>query len=175
MIDNIIGKRYAEAIYELVESENLLAVYEDLENVVEIYTTNKNFNELMNHPKLNSEEKKKILQDTFSNKISEFSFEMLNYLLDKDRFSYLKSIADEYLIIYNERNNLMEVEATFAIEPSEEQKAKLEKNLEKTTGKKVKIDVKIDKSIIGGGILRIGDRIIDGSLKRQFEMLRANL
>ena len=175
MIDNIIGKRYAEAIYELVDKDDLLTIYEDLEEVVKIYTSNKEFKELIDHPKLKLEDKRKILKDSFDGKVDKFTFKILNYLLDKDRFSYLKSIADEYLVIYNEKNSIIEVEATFAIKPSEEQKIKLKKKLEKSSGKKVKLDIKLDKSIIGGGILKIGDKIIDGSLKRQFEMLRANL
>lgn len=47
--------------------------------------------------------------------------------------------------------------------------------LEKSSGKKVKLKIKIDKSIIGGGIVKIGDKIIDGSIRRQLDMLKSNL
>lgn len=47
--------------------------------------------------------------------------------------------------------------------------------VETMTGKKVKIFVKVDKAILGGGIIKIGDKIIDGSIKRQLEMLKASL
>ena len=77
----------------------------------------------------------------------------------------------EYLKIYYAKNQILDVEATFAMELTEAQKAKLVANLEKSTKKKVNIKVNVDKSIIGGGILKIGDKIIDGTIKTQLSTL----
>ena len=74
-------------------------------------------------------------------------------------------------IIYKE-NNEISVTATFPKEINEEQRKKLLQKLENKTGKKVVLDIKIDDSIIGGGIVRINDDVIDGSIKRQMENIK---
>ena len=71
-----------------------------------------------------------------------------------------------------EKNQILDVEATFAVEPSELQKQKLIEKLMKKTGKKINLEVKIDKAIIGGGIIKIGDQVTDGSIRKELNSLR---
>lgn len=176
MIRDVIGKRYASAIYEIAESKKaVIKLNEDFQNVLDVYEGNKEFKNLVNHPSLTDEERKELIKKTFAGKIDEFSMVVLDYLIEKNRLVYLRSIAAEYLKIYYEANMIVEIEATFSIEPSATQLEKLTAKLEKMTEKKVKLDVKINKDILGGGMLKIGDKIIDGSLRRQFEMLKTNL
>ncbi len=176
MINDVIGKRYAEAIYDIAAGKNQLKeVYEILEVVLESYERDKEFRDLINHPGLSVEAKKEILIKVFGKVLDEFSKTVLEYIVEKDRLIYIKSILKEYLKLYYLRNNIVEVEAIFAIEPNEVQRKKLIEKLEKMTAKKVELSIKTDKTIIGGGIIKIGDKIMDGSLKRQFEMLKSNL
>ena len=86
--------------------------------------------------------------------------------------SIIRFIAAEYLKIYYKENNEISVTATFPKEINEEQRKKLLQKLENKTGKKVVLDIKIDDSIIGGGIVRINDDVIDGSIKRQMENIK---
>ena len=79
-------------------------------------------------------------------------------LVEKGRFFDIESIYYEYNKIYNLKNSIEEVTAIFAIEPTENQKSMLAAKVEKMTGKKVKIFVKVDKTILGGGIIKIGDK-----------------
>lgn len=176
MIGDIIGRRYAEAIYALAaEKGNPIELYENLEFFLSSYDGNKDFRDFINHPSLSIEEKKSVLEKTFKNALDELAFTVLNYIIEKRRLGDINSIVNEYKNIYNEKNSIIEIEAIFAVEISEEQKTKLIKKLEKVTSKTVKLEVSKDSSIIAGGILKIGDKIIDGSLKRQFEMLRSSL
>ena len=94
------------------------------------------------------------------------------YILDKKRMENIRNIVAEYLKIYYEKNQILDVEATFAVEPSELQKEKLIDKLMKKTGKKINLEVKIDKSIIGGGIIKIGDQVTDGSIRKELNSLR---
>ena len=102
----------------------------------------------------------------------EISKNVIDYLIDKDRMSIIRFIAAEYLKIYYKENNEISVTATFPKEINEEQRKKLLQKLENKTGKKVVLDIKIDDSIIGGGIVRINDDVIDGSIKRQMENIK---
>lgn len=111
----------------------------------------------------------------FADVLDSLAMDVMTYLIEKDRFNEIAGISREFQKMYNEKNAIIEVEAVFAVEPTSVQKDELNKKLAGMTGKKIELIVKIDKSIIGGGIIKIGDRIIDGSIRRQFEILRASL
>lgn len=173
MIIDVIGKRYAEAIYEVAEEKGkVMELYEDLKKVLAVYETDTDFKNFSEHPRITIAQKEEAINKIFKGELDEFSFKILDYVIEKDRFIYLGSILKEYLKLYYEKNKVIEVKAILAVEPTEEQKATLRGNIEKNTGKKVELQVEIDTSILGGGIIKIGNKVIDGSIKRQFEMLK---
>ena len=167
-----VAIRYALAIYDIaVENNKVREIHETLDSLLNLYEKDKDFKNLMLHPLIKREEKKKIANDVFSN-ADEISKNVIDYLIDKDRMSIIRFIAAEYLKIYYKENNEISVTATFPKEINEEQRKKLLQKLENKTGKKVVLDIKIDDSIIGGGIVRINDDVIDGSIKRQMENIK---
>lgn len=171
MIGAKVGKRYAVAIYDIAAKENKVTeVYDTLNSIMETYLENLEFKNLVAHPLISKKDKKDFVKKIFP-KFDEVEMDIVDYLIDRDRLLDIRSIVAEYLKIYYERNQIVEVEATFALEPSEEQKENLIKKLEIKTGKKINLTVKVESSIIAGGILKIGDEIIDGSIKRQLETL----
>lgn len=172
MIANQVGKRYAEAIYEIAVSTNKIKeIYEALNQLMELYENNSEFKTFITHPLIEANEKKKVLSEIFKN-FGEDIINIIDYILDKKRIENIRNITAEYLKIYYERNQILDVEATFAVEPSEAQKSKLIANLEKKTGKKVKLAINIDRAILGGGIIRIGDTVIDGSIRKELENIK---
>lgn len=171
MIGNQIGKRYAEAIYEISENRNeIKSVYELLNSVMELYKTNIDFKNFVTHPLIKIEQKKESLRKLFSDS-SEEVLDILFYILEKGRISEIREIVAEFVKIDYAKNRILDVESYFASDLTEEQKARLIEKLEKTTGKKIKLTVKVDKSLIGGGVIKIGDKVIDGSIKKQLETL----
>ncbi len=171
MIEASIGKRYSKALYELAEGEkNVKELYESLSLVMETYVKNVEFKNFVDHPLVKKDDKKALVYKVFGN-FDEFTLNILGYLVDKGRLSNIRGIVAEYLKIYYEKNQIVDVEAIFAVEPSKTQKEKLIKTLEAKTNKKVNLTIKTDKSIIAGGIIKIGDEIIDGSLKTQLDKL----
>ena len=171
MIGNQIGKRYAEAIYEIAEEKNeVKSIYEVLNSVMELYKTNVDFKNFITHPLIKTEQKKESLKKLFSNS-SEEGLNTLFYILEKGRISEIREIVAEFVKIDYAKNRILDVESFFASELTEEQKTKLIEKLERNPGKKVKLTVKVDKSLIGGGVIKIGDKVIDGSIKKQLETL----
>ena len=174
MIANQVGNRYAEAIYEIAESTGKIKeVYEVLNNLMELYKKDTDFRTFITHPLIDIDEKKKVLKDMYQS-ADEQVLDIVFYIMDKKRMRYIRSIVAEYLKIYYFNHQIVDVEATFAVEPTKAQQDKLIANLEKKTGKKVKLAIKIDKSIIGGGILRMGDTVMDGSIRKELEALKRN-
>ena len=172
MIDNQVGRRYAEAIYEIAEStDKVKPIYEKLNTLMELYKNDDEFKTFITHPLIEEDEKKKVLSSIFKDS-DEGILNIMFYILDKKRIENIRNIVAEYLKIYYEKNQILDVEATFAVEPSELQKQKLIEKLMKKTGKKINLEVKIDKAIIGGGIIKIGDQVTDGSIRKELNSLR---
>lgn len=172
MIDNQVGRRYAEAIYKIAESaDKIKPIYENLNTLMELYKNDSEFKTFITHPLIENDEKKKVIGNIFK-EADEETLNTMFYILDKNRIKNIRNIVAEYLKIYYEKNQILSVEATFAVEPSEIQKAKLIAKLTKKTGKKIELTVKIDKSILGGGIIKIGDQITDGSIRKELDALR---
>lgn len=170
MIGNQIGKRYAEAIYEVaVQRDEVKSIYDVLNSAMELYKTDVDFRNFITHPLIKESEKKETLKKIFSD--SNEGVEILFYILEKGRIAQIREIVAEYVKLDYAKNQILDVEATFAVALSDEQKEKLSKNLEKKTGKKIKLVVNVDKSLIGGGIIKIGDEVTDGSIRRQLETL----
>lgn len=166
-----IGKRYAEAIYSIGESNNKVQeIYKALNEVMELYLSNDDLKNILDNPLILMEEKEKVIKKIFEEE-KEYIENIILYILSKGRIRNIKEIVTEYLKIYYLKNKILDVEAIFSKEISKVQKSKLIKNLEKRTGKRINLEVVIDKSIIGGGILKIGDKIIDGTIKTQLDLL----
>ena len=154
-----------------VSSDKVKEIYEALNQMMELYKNDNEFKTFITHPLIELDEKKRVLKEMFKNS-DETIENIIFYILDKKRMENIRNITAEYLKIYYEKNQIVDVEATFAVEPSEAQKTKLIANLEKKTGKKVKLAIKVDKSILGGGIIRIGDTVIDGSIRKELENIK---
>lgn len=169
MIDIQIGKRYAEAIYEISEEKNKIKeVYELLSNVMELYKIDIDFKNFITSPLINFEEKVLTLKEIFSSTDLE-TLNILFYILKKNRIEAIREIVAEFLKIHYRKNRILDVKAIFTRELTEDQKEKLIAKLSQKTGKDINLEVVVDKNILGGGILKIGDKVIDGSIRRDLE------
>lgn len=173
--DSQIGRRYAEAIFEIAESNNSVKeVYETLNSLMESYKTDKDFKNFIDHPLITNEEKIEALEKIYQKENQEIK-NIIFYILEKNRMANIREIVAEYLKIYYVKNQILDVEATFAQKLTKEQREKLIQKLELKTKKKINLVEKVDASIIGGGILKIGDRIIDGTVRTQLDSLVKSL
>ena len=122
-------------------------------------------------PSIKYDEKVKYLHKSFDF-ISEDAFKIINYLVKKGRVSLAEKIKDSYLKIYYEKNNKILVNATFTKELSDNQREALMKKLEEKYKKKIVLNLSVDEELIGGGIIKIGNKVIDGSIKSQIENIK---
>jgi len=176
MIENKIGNRYAKAIYEIAEErKRVKEIYEMLNNVMILYKKNSDFRNFITHPLIKNDEKIRFIDDLFlENNISDSSqdMEIVNYILDKNRINFIRNIVSEYLKIYYVKNRILKVTGIFSRELTKDQKKKLEENIKKKTGREIELTIKIDPLIIGGGIVKIDDKITDGSVRKDLETMK---
>ena len=174
MIKSQVGRRYSKAIFEIAEEKNQVKeIYEMLNSAMVLYRTDKEFKNFILNPLIDNEQKKSVLNEIFGKDNSE-NLNILLYILDRGRINCIKYIVAEYLKIYYRKNRILDVRATFTKELTEEQKKKLIDKLSQKTGKEINLEIKIDKNILGGGIIRIGDKIIDGSIRRELDNWKRN-
>ena len=174
MIKSQVGRRYSKAIFEIAEEKNQVKeIYEMLNSAMVLYRTDKEFKNFILNPLIDNEQKKSVLNEIFGKDNSE-NLNILLYILDKGRINCIKYIVAEYLKIYYKKNRILDVRATFTKELTDEQKKKLINKLSQKTGKEINLEIKIDKNILGGGIIRIGDKIIDGSIRRELDNWKRN-
>ena len=172
MIKSQVGRRYSKAIFEIAEEKNQVKeIYEMLNSAMVLYRTDKEFKNFILNPLIDSEQKKSVLNKIFGKDNSD-NLNILLYILDKGRMNCIKYIVAEYLKIYYRKNRILDVKATFTKELTDEQKKKLINKLSQKTGKEINLEIKIDKDILGGGIIKIGDKIIDGSIRRELDNWR---
>ena len=167
-----IAKRYASAIYDIAESSDKIGeIREALNILAENYNEDEEFKVFLLDPSIKYDEKVKYLHKSFDF-ISEDAFKIINYLVKKGRVSLAEKIKDSYLKIYYEKNNKILVNATFTKELSDNQREALMKKLEEKYKKKIVLNLSVDEELIGGGIIKIGNKVIDGSIKSQIENIK---
>ena len=167
-----IAKRYASAIYDIAESSDKIGeIREALNILAENYNEDEEFKVFLLDPSIKYDEKVKYLHKSFDF-ISEDAFKIINYLVKKGRVSLAEKIKDSYLKIYYEKNNKILVNATFTKELSDNQREALMKKLEEKYKKKIVLNLSVDEELIGGGIIKIGNKVIDGSIKNQIENMK---
>ena len=167
-----IAKRYASAIYDIAESSDKIGeIREALNILAENYNEDEEFKVFLLDPSIKYDEKVEYLHKSFDF-ISEDAFKIINYLVKKGRVSLAEKIKDSYLKIYYEKNNKILVNATFTKELSDNQRKALMKKLEEKYKKKIVLNLSVDEELIGGGIIKIGNKVIDGSIKSQIENIK---
>jgi ATP synthase F1, delta subunit len=167
-----IAKRYASAIYDIAESSDKIGeIREALNILAENYNEDEEFKVFLLDPSIKYDEKVEYLHKSFDF-ISEDAFKIINYLVKKGRVSLAEKIRDSYLKIYYEKNNKILVNATFTKELSDNQREALMKKLEEKYKKKIVLNLSVDEELIGGGIIKIGNKVIDGSIKSQIENIK---
>ncbi|MBE3586829.1 MULTISPECIES: F0F1 ATP synthase subunit delta [Desulfofundulus] len=176
MLKGAVAQRYAQALYELAETQGLVdQVEQELKSVEEIVASSREFQKVLYHPRITAQEKKDVLKNIFSGKVSPITENFLFLLVDRQREAFLSDIVDYYISLANRARNIVKAEVTSAIELTREEKKKLGEVLNRITRKKVQTVYSVDPALIGGVVVRIGDRVIDGSLRTRLASMREHL
>ena len=171
-----VEKVYADALFELsVEQKTLEDTFEELKALKVIFDDNDELIQLLSSPSMGEGDKHDVIKSIFGGRVSENTFNFLNVLADHGRVRYFDKIYDVFHGLYNDSKGIMEVEVVTSEPISDKLEQKLRAKLEAQSGKTVLINKKVDKSIIGGIIVRYSDSEIDGSLKKRLDDLRKSI
>ncbi|MDD2970953.1 MAG: ATP synthase F1 subunit delta [Lachnospiraceae bacterium] len=173
----LVSKTYGEALFELAVEENKIDVFqEEVQGVKEILDANKEFGELMKHPKVVKEEKVRIMENVFKGRIGEEFLGFLTLIIEKDRYNDINAILDYFIDKVKEVKGIGIAYVTSAISLTDIQKKQVEEKLLETTGyNTMEMHYTEDLSLIGGMVIRIGDRVVDSSISTKLSELQKQL
>lgn len=173
----LVSKTYGEALLELVhEEEKASEMLEEIQSVRDILKSNPEFMELMLHPGIAKQEKLQIVENVFKGKISDELAGFLRIVVEKERFKELDSIFQYFIDKEKESQGIGVAYVTTPTELGEEAKAEvLTKLLETTDFKTMEMHYAVDESLIGGMTIRIGDRVVDSSIRSRLNDLTKEL
>lgn len=168
-----LDRRYALALYEIAEKNNKVDEYlQDLRDICDLFDSNEDFYQVIKHPKVNTAKKKQLFNDLFKGKIDEELLAFLIVLIEKGRVLYLREKLNQMVDIDLERRNTIRGLVKTAVPLLDEELERLKNIFEKKYDKTILFDTKIDKSLLGGVYVKVGNDIIDGTIKSKIEEMK---
>lgn len=173
----LVSKTYGDALFAVAMEENRLdELFEAAEAVANILRTNEDFSKLMNHPKIIKEDKVKIVEETFGGQVPKEIIGLMSLMIAKGRANEMTAVFDYFIDLVKEEKKIGKADITSAIALSDTQKAKVEKKLLETTKyESFEMCYNVDETLIGGMVIRIGDRVVDSSIKTKLYDLSREL
>jgi F-type H+-transporting ATPase subunit delta len=168
------AKRFAQAVFEIAQERNEFEKWQsDLQKIV-LLASEGEFVAVMENPRFSFTEKTRLLVSQLKD-VNPKALNLAYILINQGKFSLISDINAEYQILWDKHKGMEKAEVITAVPLDDGEKKKLVSYLEKITGKRIEMNLKMDPDIIGGVIARVGGKIIDGSTKSQLNALKGEL
>jgi F-type H+-transporting ATPase subunit delta len=169
------ARRYAEAAFQLAEAEgNEDRWAEDLRLAAEV-TSDERVKRVVDNPAIPVRERQEALESLLADKIGRPAFNLVRLLSERARIELLPAIAAEYRRLLDELHGVVEASVVSARPLSTKQLAAVGRRIEQMMSASVSMTPSVDPALIGGLTVRVGDRLIDGSVRGRLERLRERL
>jgi F-type H+-transporting ATPase subunit delta len=170
-----VARPYAEAAFRLADAAGALAKWSGMLGAMALVAQDERVQRAVADPNLSDAQVAGIFIAILSGKLNAEAENLLRVLAENKRIELLPEIRAQFEALKNEREGVVEAEVHSAFELTQAQIADLVQRLEKKTGRKVTAQVRIDKELIGGVKVVLGDKVIDGSARAQLAALETAL
>lgn len=175
MLKGAIARRYAVAIFDLAIKQNTLErSLEDVKEIAKLFAHRK-LAYLLREPKIAAKRKETAIRQALSPRVLPTSLNLALLIVQRELVDFMPNIAAELEQLVLDYRNEAVAEVTTAAPMDERQSALVKQALERKTGKNIVMHTRIDPSILGGVIARVGDQIIDGSIRYRLAALQQQL
>jgi F-type H+-transporting ATPase subunit delta len=169
------ARRYAEAAFEVAMRDNTVETWRnELDSAAEVVSEER-IGRALNNPSIPLETRTATAEATFGPMVGRQVLNLIGLLLRRGRIEELPRLAAEFRRLDDERQGITHATATSASALTKDEVRALTQRLEQFTGGRVELDVQVDPSLLGGVVVRVGDRLIDGSVRSRLERLRNQL
>ncbi len=177
MVGNVVSRRYAKALIEIVKEDGRLdKVNDELKQVNDIIIGEPKLFNFLGNPAVSVAAKQEALDAIIESAgISELVAKFLNLLLEKDRLKFLNTVLFFYEELSYQIQNRLKVKVTSASPLPDQQREEIIGKLKELTGKQVELTLETDPDLLGGLVAQVGSTIFDGSLKNQLLRIKEEL
>ncbi|MFK7969408.1 MAG: ATP synthase F1 subunit delta [Bacteroidia bacterium] len=174
MVEDRIGYRYAKSIFDLAKEKNMLEdVHADMAYIHEVCMTSPDFVRVLESPIINEGKKNSILKEVVGKHMqSDMTKLLTDQIVRKGRERYLDNMAKAFVQLYDLEKHISHAVLTSATPLTDDQVSKIKAQLAKQTGDTIDLVVKVDESLLGGFVLKLGDQLFDGSVASGLRKLR---
>ena len=175
MLKGAIARRYAEAMFQIaLKQDTVDRTLEDIKGITQVFT-NRKLAYLLREPKVTAQRKEKALREALTTIVLPTSLNLALLVVQRELVDSMSTIAKEFeTLVLNYRNQAI-AEVTTAAPMDQKQSNLVRKALEKSTGKTIIMGTRVDSSILGGVIARVGDQLIDSSVRYRLQALQREL
>jgi len=176
MLAEQVAKKYGQALFELAGEKGLIDQAWDQFNVLAEYMKkDKTLLDFMDAPQIPDENKLTVIEHAFAGRLEKPFYDFILFLADKHRIKYLPDIIKYFDELVRRDKGIVQATCITTFPISEQERKKLVEQLEKKTSLKIELKERIDKRIIGGMVVLVGGRIIDGSIRQSLDILKSRL
>lgn len=166
-----LSEIYAKALFELAEQSQLVDnIKKDLDTLADIGRLLRDFETLMASSYFSEEYKKNLVQEVFSENLNPLTINFLMVVIDLNRMRFLPQITERYDELWETYHGYHRVKVTVSGAMNNEQIERLTDNIAASMNSRVRLELAVDPSIIGGVIIRYGDKVIDNSVRTRLQM-----
>lgn len=177
MRSSAIARRYAKALILIGKEDGKAETYrEELNSIIGLMDREPLLEQSVGNKLYNAKGRRNVLSAVLKKlELSRIMNSFVMLLFDKGRIKFLRDVSNYYNIFADELKGIIRADLISATELSSESFEQIRNSLSKLTGKQVLLDTKLDASLIGGVITKIGDLVLDGSIKTQLQNMRESL
>jgi F-type H+-transporting ATPase subunit delta len=176
MLAGAVARRYGNALYQQgLAKGNLEEIMKDLDVIIHVFKDFPRIRKVYEDKKIYSVNKKKLFENFFEGIIHYTTMAFLTMVIENYREEHLVAIGAEFLRRYRKHHDIVEAKIITAVPLTDENISGLEKQLAEITGRQVALIAKQDPSLIGGSILRFGDKVINDSISFKLQKLEKKM
>lgn len=169
------ARRYAEAALQIALRDGTLDAWQADLDAAATATEDPRVAEIARNPTLPVQARRELVRQVAARPLSEPALNLVSLLLERRRIEQLPRIADEFQTLVDRRAGIIRAEVTSAAPLARGESERLAARLADMTGGTVELTLEVDRSLLGGVVVRIGDQLIDGSVRGRLERLRSRL
>ena len=169
------ARRYAEAAFEIAERDDSMKAWLAAMTTAEQRLTGPDVMRLLSNPAIPAGSRIEVLDRVLTDDVGRVQRNLLALLVQRGRFEQLPAVVREFTRLYREREGIIEATVTASAALDESDLEALRVRLETMTGKRIELRQTTDPALLGGIQVRVGDQLIDGSVRGRLERLRTDL
>jgi F-type H+-transporting ATPase subunit delta len=168
-----VAARYAKSFIDLATEQGVLEqAYADMRTVAEVCASSHEFVTFLKSPLVKTDKKQEVLKEIFGNKLNKVTNSYIQLITGKKREIFLREIANEFIAQYKEKKKILTAVVVTANGIDENIRKKVMEIVKGSGESEVVLEEKVDKELIGGFVLRVGDKQIDASIANKLNLLK---